>query len=97
VEQAVGQVGRCVAAEPWIERVPLCARATPAPTGDGRWSLVDDTGAMAIVPGFARLPELVSVSGGRPVTVMGEWTPDGVVPLTVWAEAGPGAFRTVVL
>jgi hypothetical protein len=27
---------------------------------------------------------LLAISGGHPVTVAGEWQPDGLVPLTVW-------------
>jgi hypothetical protein len=41
---------------------------------------------MPIVPGFWRLAELVAMSGGAPVTVMGELSADGVQPLTVWAS-----------
>lgn len=97
VAEALAEVGRQVAAEPWIERVPVCLRAAPVPHGDGRWSLVDDDGAVAIVPGFARLAELVASSGGAPVTVVGEWSPDGVLPLTVWVDSGGGTSRAVVL
>ncbi|WP_204285512.1 SWIM zinc finger family protein [Microbispora amethystogenes] len=31
---------------------------------------------------------LLAVSGGRPVTVAAEWTPRGLLPLTVWDEEG---------
>ena len=37
-----------------------------------------------IVPGFWRLAEIVSASGGHPITVMGEWSNEGVLPLTIW-------------
>ncbi|MEO3812765.1 SWIM zinc finger family protein [Sphaerisporangium sp. B11E5] len=36
---------------------------------------------------------LLAVSGGRPVTVAGEWTPRGIRPFTAWDEQG----RMVVL
>jgi hypothetical protein len=49
------------------------------------------------VPGFWRLAELVSISGGRPVTVMGEWSADGFQPLTVWAQEGHGVSTAVAL
>ena len=41
-----------------------------------------------IVPGFWRLAELVAISGGRPIVVMGELSADGILPLTVWADGG---------
>jgi hypothetical protein len=97
VERAMGIAGWALAAEPWLERVPLCICAVPTPLGDGRWVVADPTGALPIVPGFWRLAELVSISGGRPVTVMGEWSADGFQPLTVWAQEGHGVSTAVAL
>jgi len=57
------------------------------PVGNGRWLLADHTGSVPIAPGFWRLAELVAVSGGRPVTVMGEQSADGLMPLTAWVDA----------
>ena len=97
VERAMGLAGWALAAEPWLERVPLCICAVPTPLGDGRWVLADRTGALPVVPGFWRLAELVSISGGRPVTVMGEWSADGFQPLTAWADEGHGISTAVAL
>ena len=36
--------------------------------------------------GFARTAELVCVSGGRPLIVMGEWSAEGMLPLTLFTE-----------
>lgn len=97
VERAIDLAGWALAAEPWLERIPLCVSALPAPLGDGRWVLADGTGALPVVSGFWRLAELVSISGGRPVTVMGEWSSEGFLPLTVWADTGAGAAAAVAL
>jgi hypothetical protein len=86
VEQAVAAAGWAIAAEPWLERYPVCIHVVPTPIGNGRWTLADATGAVPIVPGFWRLAEMVAVSGGRPITVMGEWSADGVLPLTMWSS-----------
>lgn len=86
VDVALADAGRAIASEPWLERYPVCVSATPAPLGNGRWVLADRTGAVPIAPGFWRLAELVAVSGGRPVTVMGEASSDGMLPLTVWVD-----------
>jgi hypothetical protein len=85
IEQAVAAAGWAIAAEPWLERYPVCVRATPTPIGNGRWTLADATGAVPIVPGFWRLAEMVAVSGGRAFIVMGEWSAEGLLPLTMWS------------
>jgi hypothetical protein len=83
---ALAACGWAIAREPWLERFPVCVSVVPAPLGNGRWALVDDTGSVPIVPGFWRLAEIVAASGGRPLPVMGEWSTDGVLPLTVWTD-----------
>jgi len=86
VADAIAAAGLLSAREPWLERAPLLLRATPVPLGTGRWALSDATGCVPIVPGFWRTAELVAVSGGRPITLAAEWSVDGVLPLTVWAD-----------
>lgn len=86
IADALDAAGWSIAAEPWLERYPVCIEATPAPLGNGRWALTDSTGSVPIVPGFFRLAELVAVSGGEPLTLAGEWSAEGVLPLTVWTD-----------
>lgn len=88
VAEAVGAAGWAMAREPWLERFPVVVQVAPLPVGNGRWTLADHTGAIPIVPGFWRLAEVVALSGGRPVVVMGELNADGILPLTVWADGG---------
>lgn len=78
------EAGGLVARELWIERVPMLIEGIPVPRGDGRWMLTDSTGSVPIVPGFRRLAELVAISGGEPLTVMGEYGADGILPLTAF-------------
>ena len=57
--------------------------------GDGgpqadRWRLIDRAGAALPLADRESLWTLLAVSGGHPVTVAGEWHPDGLLPLTVW-------------
>lgn len=86
VLDGVAAAGTASAREPWIERFPMLVSATPVPTGTGRWALSDHTGSLPIVPGFWRTAEIVCASGGAPVTIMGEWSVDGVLPLTLWSD-----------
>jgi hypothetical protein len=81
-----------IAAEPWLERAPLCVTGCAAPVAGGRWVLTDDTGSLPLALGFRRVPELAALTATDPVVVAGEWSADGFLPLTAWAEG-----RLVVL
>jgi hypothetical protein len=52
--------------------------------GRGRWQLIDRSGAALPLAERESLWTLLAVSGGHPVTVAGEWHPDGLLPLAVW-------------
>ena len=81
VPDACEQVGAAVAAEPWIERYPVCVLAAPARAGT-RWVLTDDVGSLPLVQGATGIGALLACSEGRPVPITAEWTPHGLVPLT---------------
>jgi len=83
IAEAMSACGWALAAEPWLERYPMCVRVAPAPLGNGNWLVGDDTGSMVVAAGFTRMAELVCVSAGRPAVVMGEWSTEGFLPLTV--------------
>lgn len=97
-------LGRTLAAEPWLERVPGLVTATPAVDGHG-WALTDRTGALAVAPPTPATADALAVvlaaSAGRPVTLAVEWTADGLVPLTVFLpdralDVGPRADASFV-
>jgi hypothetical protein len=89
VAGACAEIGRALAAEPWLDRVPAPFTASPT-IGDGGWVLGDHTGSLVIAPEvLARgdiLPALIVASAGEPVTLTVEWTPSGVVPLAVFLD-----------
>jgi hypothetical protein len=73
-----------LAQDPWLSTWPALVSGTVALTAD-RWHLVDHTGAaLPLLNEDVNLWSLLAVSAGTPVTVAGEWTPDGLLPLTVW-------------
>ena len=74
--------------DPWLTVWPALLTVTPVPSGDrgGRWHLVDRTGAALPLAEAESIWTLLAVSGGHPVTVAGEWHPDGLLPLTVWHD-----------
>jgi len=74
-----------LAQDPWLTLWPALLAGTPVAPGRGdRWHLIDQAGVALPVAERESLWTLLSVSGGRPVTVAGEWQPDGLLPLTVW-------------
>jgi SWIM zinc finger len=75
-------VGERVAAEPWIERLAVTVHAAPT-FADGRWLLSDDTGSLPLAAGAVALGALLAAADGGPVSLTVEWTPAGLVPLTV--------------
>jgi hypothetical protein len=82
IRGACDEIGDAVAAEPWIERYPATFRAAPA-RRRGAWVLADHTGSVPISSAAFDVSTLLACSGGAPVTMTAEWTPQGFVPLTV--------------
>ena len=87
VPEAMREYAHALAADPWLERWPmLVAEVVPARAGAG-WCLApaDGGGGIPLDPAVGAPWRLVAAAGGRPVTVAGEWTADGLRPLSVWA------------
>jgi hypothetical protein len=82
VADACAQVGAAVAGEPWLDRFPVCVLAAPV-RADGRWMLSDASGSLPLVEGATGVGTLLACSEGAAVAVTAEWTPLGLVPLTV--------------
>jgi hypothetical protein len=73
-----------LAQDPWLTTWPALISGTVTQTAD-QWHLVDHEGiALPLLPEGVDLWPLLAVSAGSPVTVAGEWTPNGLLPLTVW-------------
>jgi hypothetical protein len=102
VAQACATIGHGFVAEPWTERIPVCLVAAPAAPGR-RWALTDRTGTLplALDQRDDGLGMLLACSAGRAVALTCEWTPNGLVPLTVHlpdriVDIGPVADRGFV-
>jgi SWIM zinc finger len=73
--------------DPWLETWPAVLEATPARAPGP--CLRDAAGdAVPLHPAAGDCWPLFALSGGRPLTVAGEWTPRGLWPLTAWDEGG---------
>lgn len=69
--------------DPWLTEWPALLAGTPAAAAD-TWYLVGSSGAAVPLLGEEAVWTMLAVSGGKPVTVAGEWSPAGLTPLTVW-------------
>jgi hypothetical protein len=88
IEALLAQWADGLAADPWLTTWPALLSGTPVmPMVDGgRWHLVDPVGTAVPLRYSESLLTMLAVSGGNPVTVAGEWTPDGLTALTVWHD-----------
>ena len=87
IVEACDEIGTAVAHEPWLERHPATVLAAPTRHG-GRWVLTDDTGALPLLANPRALATVLAATGGEPATLTIEWTPHGVIPLTVHSADG---------
>ncbi|MGR6916499.1 SWIM zinc finger family protein [[Actinomadura] parvosata] len=76
--EALDEVAGALAEDPWTESWPLVLTGVVP----GRTSL----GGLPLHPRAHDPWRLIAVSGGHPVTVAAEWTPQGLRPLTTWDD-----------
>lgn len=82
---------RALACQPWLERYPmLLSQVVPVPDGD-RWHLVDASHRLSVHPDFQNSWKLLAISGGRPLTLFGEWDGHHYLPLS--ASSAGETFR----
>lgn len=98
IDQALSAYATGLANNPWIDRWPMSlAAVTPVPSFDkagdaARWRLRDCDGAeLPLRAPFADGWTLLALSGGKPISIFGEW--DGE-QLTLLGVAADGAYFT---
>jgi hypothetical protein len=105
IAEGCDEVGSMLVTEPWLDRLPVTIRARL--TRSGRvWALADATGSLPVLDVGTRqfdagLAMLLAVSEGREVDLTVEWTPHGVVPLSIHlpdrtVDIGPRANTSFV-
>jgi hypothetical protein len=82
VADGLAEVGVAVAREPWLDRYPTCLLASVA-RDRGHLLLTDRTGSVPLVLGDTAAAVLVAAAADGPLIVTAEWTPRGVIPLTI--------------
>ena len=76
-----------LAEDPWLDSWPAVLDVTPVRAPVPAVADAADR-ALPLHPGTGGCWPLFAISGGRPVTVAGEWTPRGLWPLTAWDRGG---------
>jgi hypothetical protein len=85
VEGLLREHAEALSRDPWLDRWPTTLKHVRLATAGGRSHLVDADDAA--VPLRGQTPwRLLAVSGGRPLTVSGEWSTRGLLPLTAWHD-----------
>lgn len=87
VEEALAGHAAALAANPWLDRLPMVLCDVVPVARDGGWKARDSSGTTVDL----RLDEpgwwtLAAVSGGHPVGLAGEWQDGALRPLSVWAD-----------
>lgn len=94
IRDSIGRAGDVIAKQPWATR--FCARLSnvyPAKSDDG-WVLRGDGAEVPVSEDLADVWLLLAMSGGRAVTVFGEWQGDAVLPYAVVGRSGFAALDT---
>ena len=77
-----------LAANPWVERVPLVLDVVPERAGDG-WQVRDEAGDALPLSRRCRAEwQLLALSGGRPLWLAAEWDGESLLPLAASADGG---------
>jgi hypothetical protein len=79
------KICRCVEQQ-WLEQF-RCRWPMSSVQHDQHWFLRDrEDRSLPLTTSFSKGWHLLALSGGRPITIFGEWNGDDLLPLSVWAE-----------
>ncbi|MGQ4600463.1 DUF5691 domain-containing protein [Nocardia sp. R6R-6] len=82
---ALADHAAALGADPWLRSWPmLLVDVVPARTEQG-WYVTESEGGALPIRAAESPWTLLAVSGGHPVTVLGEWNADGLAPISVFA------------
>jgi hypothetical protein len=86
ISEAVASGASAFAMNPWVERIPLAFSAV-VPRADNLWRVVDANGEFLKLDVSEEIAwMLISISGGNPIALAGEWDGDSLYPIGAWAE-----------
>ncbi|MFC5906931.1 SWIM zinc finger family protein [Streptacidiphilus monticola] len=81
VDEAHAAWAEALADDPWLDSWPVVLQGVTPVAASGRWHVTDATGSVPLL-GSPWLP--AAVSAGEPLTLFGEFGPDGFTAVTAW-------------
>ncbi len=89
INMAIDRYALALAQNPWLEVFPLIIKDVIPSYHEGNWSIRDLEGNyLPLELGDVRGWQLLALSGGQPIAMMGEWSSQRLRPLTVWHDGG---------
>jgi SWIM zinc finger len=83
---AIDRYQKALIQNPWLERFPLLVKVTPV-YQDGQWSVQDNQGnSLPLELADLRGWQLLAMSGGKAIHLMGEWDGQFLRPLGLWRD-----------
>ncbi|NNH69725.1 SWIM zinc finger family protein [Nocardia uniformis] len=87
IADALREHAEALGADPFLRAWPVLLIDVVPARGDSGWRVVESEGDALPVSAEDGEPwRMLGVSGGHPVTIVGEWTTDGLVPLSVFGS-----------
>ncbi|MEL6900055.1 MAG: SWIM zinc finger family protein [Cyanobacteria bacterium J06606_4] len=97
IEAAIAQYASSLMENPWQTRYPLALSSIFLRYDSAQWWVQDVEGdRLPLSRTFTQGWELLSLSGGRSLSVFGEWDGTSLQPLSVWSEKKFLALQTPV-
>ncbi|MFC9998318.1 DUF5691 domain-containing protein [Nocardia sp. NPDC127526] len=95
IAAALSSHAEAVGADPFLRGWPILLAEIMPVRGENGWHVLESDGtALPVAIGDGEPWRLLGLSGGHPVTLIGEWTADGVVPIAAFTS---GAVVDVVV
>jgi hypothetical protein len=93
IAAALDAYAAALAHNPWLEHFPMLLQTVipvrQAESKTALWAALDATGAVQALPFAPRFEagwQLLALSGGRPLSLFGEWDGNALHPLSAWVE-----------
>lgn len=84
---AITAYSAALAANPWIDRFPMALEGVIPYSAGEVWEIRDTEGrSIRLSPGFTLNWQLLSLSGGKPIAIFGEWNGECYWPLSAYAD-----------
>lgn len=92
--EATAGYAAALTALPWLERYPMLLSGLMPVQQGHEWFFYDaDRRRIPIAKNFLQSWTLLSLSGGRPIGIFGEWNGEQLYPLSAWTEDHRVAFQ----